>query len=389
MKKLLIAGAGFTLALSLLWVGFISAANVRSGQSPHVMSDEVINGTLYAAGSDVKVEGIVQGDLFCAGQNVEITGEVEGDVLCAGQNVTVSGHVHGDVRVAGQLTTLRGKVDGSTTMLGQNVDVDEAATVGRDATILGQQVNLAGTIARDVESLGSSFTSKAKIGRDLDVTSETVKLENGTDIAGMFMYVSHENATVDSGAKIAGKTEHKIPETKQQGPEIVSPAAYFSSVIFSFSSFLMIGVVLLVATPRLMHAATNAIKASPLGTIGAGFAGLFVPPFVAAMLLVTIIGIPLGLVILLAWIIGLMIGLVFTSQVVGQLIISKLKWQDAWQQFASLVLGLFVLFLGALLPFVGPFVIMAAVIWGLGSLVYLLIKRRGAGPLVQHKEAKK
>jgi len=388
MKRFLVAGAGFTLALSLLWVGFLSAANVRSGQSPHIMSDEVINGTLYAAGGDVKVEGTVQGDLFCAGQNVEITGEIEGDVICAGQNVTVSGHVHGDVRVAGQLTTLSGKVDGAATMLGQNVDIDEAATVGRDATILGQQINVEGVIARDVEALGSSFTGSAKIGRDLDVTSPLVKLENGTEVAGMFMYVSHENATVDSGAKIAGKTEHKIPETKQQGPEIVSPAAYFSSVIFSFSSFMMIGVLLLVATPRLMNAATNAIKTAPLATIGAGFAGLFLPPFAAVVAFVTIIGIPLGIVIFMAWIVGLMIALVFTAQVVGRLIIAKLKWQDAWQQFASLVLGLFVIFLAALLPFIGPFVIMFAVVWGLGAQIYLLIKRRGAGPLV-HKEAKK
>ena len=389
MKKILLACAGFTLALSILWAGVVTAANVRSGQSPRIMSNEVINGTLYAAGSDLKMQGTVQGDLYCAGQNVEITGTVEGDVLCAAQNITVSGTVLGDVRVVGQIINVKAKVGGSASLVGQNIDVDSSASIARDVTILGQQTNLGGTIGRDVESLGNSFTTSAKIGRDLDVTAPQVSLGSGTAVAGMFMYVSENNATVDSGATVTGKTERKQPPKEQRnGPDMVSPAAYLSSMVFTFSSFLVIGGALLLAAPRLMRATTASIAASPFVTLGAGFIGLVVPPLVSLMLFVTVVGMMLGFILFFAWIISLMIGLVFTAQVVGRKIVQKFKWQDPWEHFASLVIGLFVLFLIGLVPFVGGFIVFLAVVWGVGGLWYTLIKRRGAG-LTADREGKK
>lgn len=378
MKKILSVFAVFTLALSFMWVGVVAAANVRSGDAPRIMSDEVINGTLYSAGNDFKMEGTVEGDLMCAGQNVEITGTVEGDVLCAGQNVTVSGHVLGDVRVAGQMVTVKGKVDGSVTLAGQNVTIDSAATIGRDVTVLGQQLSVEGVVGRDVEALGSSFTTRAKIGRDLDVTAPAVTIGNGADIAGFFMYVSETNATVDSGAKIAGKTEHKQPPEDQRSQQVMTPASAFASVVFSFGSFLMIGAVLLLVAPRVMRAATHAIQTSPVATLGTGFMALFVPPFIAAALFITVIGFPLAVVILLAWIVSLIIGLVFSAQVIGRVIIAKLGWQDPFRNFASLVMGLFVLFLVALVPILGGLTIMFALVWGIGGLYYAAFKRRDA-----------
>jgi hypothetical protein len=182
-----------------------------------------------------------------------------------------------------------------------------------------------------------------------------------------------------------GKTEHKQPPAEEvKDPQIFSPAAYLSSVVFSFSSFLLIGAVLLVAAPRLARATTASITKSPFGTLGAGFVGLILPPVAAVMLFVTIIGIPLGFVLFMGWIITLLVGMVFTAQVVGRMIVRKLKWQDPWEHFASLVLGLFVLFLVALIPYIGGFVMFLAIIWGVGALWYTLIKRRGVGPVAEH-----
>jgi cytoskeletal protein CcmA (bactofilin family) len=382
MKKIVSIFAVFTLALSFLWVGVAAAANVRSGQSPHIMSDEVIDGTLYSAGGDIKIEGTVQGDLLCVGQNVDITGTIEGDVLCAGQTVTVSGHVQGDIRVAGQVVNVKGKVDGSVSLVGQNVDIDSAASVARDVTIVGQQLGVAGTVGRDIEAVGTSFTASSKVGRDLDVTAQTVTLSNGTDIAGFFMYVSANNATVDSGAKIAGKTEHKLPP-KDAGAQDVMPAMFLSSLIFSFSSFLLIGAALLFVAPRAVRAATNAIQTAPAATLGTGFIALFAPPFLAAVLLVSIIGVPLGAVILLAWIISLILGLLFSAQVIGRKIIVKLGWHDPFRNFASLVLGLFVLFIVSLIPLLGGIVMMLAVVWGMGGLYYAAYTRRETTSVVK------
>lgn len=375
MKKILSVFAVFTLALSFLWAGVAVAANVRSGDAPRIMSDEVINGTLYSVANDLKMEGTVQGDLMCAGQNVEITGTVEGDVLCVGQNVTVSGHVMGDVRVAGQVVTIKGKVDGSVSLAGQNVDIDSAATIARDVTIVGQQLRVEGSVGRDVEALGSSFTTRAKIGRDLDVTAPAVTLGNGTDIAGFFMYVSETDATVDSGAKIAGKTEHKQPPEGQRS-EAAAPMSHLSSAVFGFASFLLVGAALLFGAPRVIRAAANAMQTSPGVTLGTGFVAFFLPPFIAIALLVTVVGLPLAAVILLGWIVSMIFSLVFTAHVIGRKIVAKLGWQDSFRNFASLVMGMFILFLAGLIPILGGFIMMFAIVWGMGGLYYAAFKRR-------------
>jgi hypothetical protein len=386
MKRILLAGVGFTLALSLLWVGFVNAANVRSGDSPRIMSDEVIDGTLYSTGGNIKMEGRVQGDLMCVGQNVEITGVVEGDVLCAGQNITVSGHVQGDVRIAGQNAKVTGKVDGSVTALGQSVDIEHTAAIARDVTAVGQGIAIGGSIGRDVEAIGTIFETKAKIGRDLDVTAPTITLQNTTEVSGMFMYVSEDDATIETNAKIAGKTEHKLPETQEE--QAITPATYIATLVFTFSSFLMVGTALLVAAPRLVRAATTALKTSPFGTLGAGLVGIVVPPFLALVLLVSAVGVPLGIILLLGWFITLLTGVVFTGQALGQIIVAKLGWQGGMSQVAALVLGLFTLFLAALLPYLGGAIIFVAVVWGVGAVWYTVIKRRGMHGLVA-EEAKK
>ena len=87
MKRIALLFIGLTAGLSVLWAGVVNAANVRSGDAPRVSAGEVIDGTLYVAGKDVRIEGTVKGDLMCAGQNVEVTGTVQGDVICAGQLV--------------------------------------------------------------------------------------------------------------------------------------------------------------------------------------------------------------------------------------------------------------------------------------------------------------
>ena len=389
MKRILLACAGLALLVSFVWVGVAAAANVRSGESPRIMSDEVINGTLYTAGGDIKMQGTVQGDVFCAGQNVEIAGVVEGDVLCAAQNITISGEVQGDVRLAGQFVSVRGKVAGSASIVGQNVDIENNATIARDVTLLGQQMDVAGTIGRDVEAMGSTFSTAAKIGRDLDVTSPQVALTAGTDIAGMFMYVSQNSATVDSGAKVTGKTEHKLPDPSARNDfQFMSPTMYVASAVFTFASFLLLGVALLLVAPRAASAAATAITTSPFGTLGAGFLGLVGPPFAAIVLFMTVIGIPLGVVVLLGWIISLMLGVVVSAQVAGQFVVAKLRWQDSWRRFAALVIGLFALFVISLVPVLGGFIMFAAVVWGVGAQWYAIIKHRRGGHTAAKTEAK-
>jgi len=368
MKRLIVLCIGLAAASSLLWTGFAAAANVRTGEAPHVMSNEVVDGTLYAGGNTLRVEGRVQGDFICAGQDVDISGVIEGDVLCAAQKITISGEVQGDVRVAAQQVRLEGMVAGSVSLAGQQVDLSERSQVARDLTAVGQQVLLNGSVGRDAHAMAETFYANATLGRHLEVKASNISLGDKTKIAGDFIYTSSSDADVPASASVTGKTEHLIPEVTAATPQ----RSYVGSMLIAFLGFVVLGAAVLVAAPRILRATTRAISKSPLLTLGAGFAGLVLPPFIAGMLLLTIIGMPLALLVLFGWIISLLLGLVVSGQALGQIIVKKMGWQAIFAQ----LLGLGALFGVAFIPYVGPFVLLMAVIWGVGGQWHAVVTHR-------------
>lgn len=393
MKRILLAFTGFVAALSLLWVGVVHGANVRSGDAPIVSSGEVIDGTLYTAGQTVKVAGTVEGDVFCAGMNVDISGTVEGDVLCAAQNITVSGHVLGDIRLAGQTVSVSGKVDGSATMAGMALETKTSAIIGRDLTAGGQSVVLDGKVNRDALVGSQTFASNATIFRNLDVSGDNITLQNGATVGGNFVYTSVNNATV-SGAVITGTTSHNYPETQQKA-QVNLAGMYAVSLAFSFLSFAVLGGVLLLVSPRLMVAAPDSIRKSPFATFGLGLVALFLIPIVSVALLITVIGVPLAFLLMACWFVGLMVSTVFTAKTIGDIIVEKLKWAEGAKSFLAIMLGLFILFLIGLIPVVGPIIMFVAVVWGMGALLYVIGKHRqnenlsSSGGLSKPREKKK
>ena len=231
MKRIIFTCAGLAIVAAFCWTGFAMAANVRTGDAPHVMTNEVIDGTLYAAGNKLRVEGRVQGDFICAGQEVDISGVIEGDVLCAAQKITISGEVQGDVRVAAQKVRLEGVVAGSASLLGQHVDTSERSQVARDLSAVGQAVTLNGSVGRDASAMAETFSANAAVGRHLDARATDVTLGDKAAIAGDLTYSSSQQATIAASARITGKTQQLQPENSA-----MPQRSYASSILLAFVS---------------------------------------------------------------------------------------------------------------------------------------------------------
>lgn len=376
MKRVILLFVGLAGALSLLWAGVLVAAGVRTGDSPTVMSNETIDGTLYSAGNTVRVDGTVKGDLICGGQQVTVNGTVNGDVLCAAQSITVSGHVTGSIRSVAQNISVTGKVDGSVSIAAMTANISGDSTIGRDLTIAAQDITMDGTVGRDAQIVGRSFNTNGKITRDLNVQATTVSLSDKATIGNNFAYVSGPDASVATGAHISGKTTHNQPPKENPTPAAITVSAWLSALSLGFASFLLLGIALLGASPRMMATTARAITKSPLGTIGVGFLALILPPVIAVFLFITIIGIPLAFVILFSWMVALIAAISVSSHALGKAVITKLKWQEKWQNFAALVIGVLIIFLIALIPYVGGYALFATLLWGLGGLVYAAASQR-------------
>lgn len=368
MKKILISiglvvGLGVASGLAVTNIGH--AADFRSGQSPNVSTNEVIESSLYTAGNDITVSGTVNGDVFCAGMNVDITGTVNGDVLCVAQTIKISGKVLGSVRAAGQQISVDGNIEGSASLAGQAVTLDSAAKIGRDLTVGGQLLRLNGQVARDVVGGSQDMTVNGLIGRDVHIGVENLTLGSGAKINGDLTYTSNNDVVVDAGAVVTGKTLRKEAPRAQR---VNTTVAAFWIALFSFGSMLLIGFVAVALAPRAMDALGQVIRKRWMLSLAGGAAALFLLPFVAILLLVSVVGIPLAAIMILLWVVGLITANIITSYAIGWMIVEQIKWPPRGKRFTSLLVGLLVLTLLEWIPFIGPLVGFVSLVFGLGSL---------------------
>lgn len=367
--KLLAIGAVLALVgLLTLPLAATAASNMRSGTIASVGKDEVLESSVYLAGTTVTVAGTVRGDVYCAGQNIDVTGTVEGDVICAGQSVNVSGTVEGDVRVAGQTVTVASTATRSLSAFGQSVTVTGNATVARDVTIFGTSVQLGGKVARDAVVGGQNVTLAGTVGRNVTAMTEQLALGSGARVGGDIEYTSYNQINKGAGAVVVGQTVRHDPPANQDTAPASGWIAQFWGAVYWFGAWVVLGLLLLALVPRSFQN-TSAVMTKQAGwTILAGFAALIMTPIVAVMLMVTLLGIPAGIVLLILWIIAMVVACAYSGYALGAWIVSRMGWNLKWPRVAALVVGLLVLALLMLVPILGGLISFAALIWGLGGL---------------------
>ncbi|HSS92914.1 MAG TPA: hypothetical protein VLR46_02865 [Candidatus Dormibacteraeota bacterium] len=137
-------------------------------------------------------------------------------------------------------------------------------------------------------------------------------------------------------------------------------------------AFSIIGWLLILMAPGLKERAVEATRSMPLRRLGLGaILALDIP---LASLVVIVLGIPVGL-----WWVGLLgllmflvlaaAGFAFTGLQIGRLAFDRLGWERV-TSFAAVPVGVAVLCLIGLIPYVGTYISLLATVYGIGSLLY-------------------
>lgn len=394
MKRYRLVAIGSVLLLVglLMAPAVVSAGTaMRSGNLVSVGKEEVVDSTLYLAGTTVTVNGTVKGDLYCAGQNIDVTGTVEGDVICAGQTVNVSGNVLGDVRVAGQTVTVAGPIAHSLTAFGQSVTLSGNAVISMDVTVYGTSVHLGGKVGRDAVVGGQNVTVAGLVGRNITSTVDQLAFGNGSRVGGNVDYTSYKEADKGSGVTVEGKTIRHDPPANQNDSTL-GWVAQFWGVAYWFGAWLVLGLLLLALAPRSYKATANVMIQQAGWTLLAGTAALIMTPVLAVMLMVTVLGIPAGAVVLLLWVVAMMAACAYSGFSLGQWLAAQAGWKLKWPLATSLAIGLLLLALLMLVPVVGGLFSLLALVWGLGGIVLAISQsfrgQHDTGGQVKTKKAK-
>ena len=99
--------------------------------------------------------------------------------------------------------------------------------------------------------------------------------------------------------------------------------------------------------------------------MGLGFIAVVVLPVVCALLFATVLALPLGLILVAAFFILLYWSRIYAIARIGEAILARLR--PASSRTWAFVLGLFIYYILAIIPFVGWLVVPLVVLFGLGA----------------------
>jgi hypothetical protein len=368
---------GVCFALILLIIPFAaSAATFKAEQQPALGTGETVQGNLYMAGGNVSSAGNVRGDLVVGGGNVIVSGPVGGDLLIGGGSITVTSDVNGDIRVVGGNIAVQGKAGGDVVIGAGQVSVGGAG-VGGDIAIAAGSVTVTAPVNGNIKIGAGEVKIDAPVKGNVEIMAEKVTLGSKALINGSLIYTARDQAAIQEGAKVMGKTDFTKREAPQNVPSAAAIGAFFTiALLVKFLMALVAAFVFLWIFPHYAQEIATSFGERPLENLGYGFVGFVVIPVAAVVLCATIIGLPLGALALLCYIALVIFSTLVAPVAVGALV-HKWIWKPAHYvvDWKTVLLGVALYFVMGLIPLAGGLVKFIIIIITFGIV---MMKKWGA-----------
>jgi cytoskeletal protein CcmA (bactofilin family) len=359
---MVMAPLALLFALSLAFPATASAGELRHGEPNYTLpAGQTINSDLFVGGEIVRIDGDVNGDVFVWSQSAIIDGHVAGDVFAFGQDVRINGRVDGNVRSWSQDLAVNGAVGRNVMAFCSTAVVDRKGTVGGSFTVAGGQVELNGPISRDILGSIGSIEMNNLVGGNVRIKSRDITIGSSADLRGTVSYRGDKPPQIESGAKVAGPVqaifEEHIPEYKR--------AHAYWHFAFHWAAAFLFGLVLMLVVPAFFG---DVVRMSNKPWVSGGIGILVLPGvFVAALVAcITLVGLAVGITTFLMYAIAIYSTQVFVGVWIGERILGEGFKTGAL--LGRLALGLLILGLLKIIPWVGGFVLFAQLIWGLGAI---------------------
>lgn len=368
------------------------ALTTEGGKNILVSSSTSHDGVYAAGGGSVRAGGMFNNDVLIGGGEVTISGPVKGDVLVGGGSVTISGDVGGSVRVAGGDVEITSKVGRNVLVAGGTVTLGDTSTVTGEVTSFSGELHMAGHVTKSLHAWAGSVIVSGKVDGNVEIHTADdcgkdpcVTVGSAAVIGGNLTYWAATDAQIQTGAVISGKTV--------RNPVAAVEASQASKVftgmrLWSLLSALLAGLLVAVFVPRTVRrvAATMTDRFWP--SVGVGSIFFFLTPLGIILCLITLIGIPVGLIVGAVYAMTIYLSQIFLGYLIGLLLARWMKKSVSAEETKSrtvwltllgiLVLNLVFDFILDASLFHGPFFLAGMVgiirfgllLWSLGALVH-------------------
>ncbi len=350
---------------------------------------------IYIAGGNVRPAAPVKGDLYAAGGRVTVEQAVAGDATLAGGAVTVRAPVGDDLRAAGGDINIESTVGGELFASGGNITLSNAAVVADAVTLYAGNVNIEGKINGPLKVYAQKIVLNGEVTRDVELNAEQIELGSRAKLGGTLRYSSDAQfktaeGVVIGGAVTRGEAMNGRPDTHRDrewhGQMMGSGSGWAGTIAGTLASFVAMlaaaALFLLVFTGFSRRASTRML-ATPWPALAAGVAVLLGTPLLAMLLLITLIGIPLGMVLMMLFPLMLLMGWVVGVFSIAQRVQRAIQ-KDASSGSSASMIGFFALTLLLLLllgsvPFIGFLILLAIMLLGTGACALELYRQVRSG----------
>jgi carbonic anhydrase/acetyltransferase-like protein (isoleucine patch superfamily) len=332
----------------------------------------------FGVGGAVNLTDSIAGDAVLAGGQVTTASEVKGDLIAAGGGISIGGGIGDDLYAAGGEVQVDAIVAGNARVAGGDITLGPATVVGGALSLTGGRIRFEGNVRDHLQASGASVHLDGVVQGDAELRAEEIDIGPNTRIDGKLVVHSSREPVIPEGVQIAGGVEFhpsdvgKYLDEQDTEQDTRTVAHDVGSFLWMLGVFVA-GTLFMLAFPAYSARAAQWIGREPLRSLGLGFVILVCLPVLVVLLLITIIGIPLALIIALLYLLLLFLGWVTAAMFLGQKLLGFMRRSEpvtmAWKLFA-LLLAVLALWLVGLIPILGGWVRFAALLLGIGALVW-------------------
>ena len=324
-------------------------------------------GNVYTIGTAVQVSDPLVGDVYLLAEAFSIDNTVSGDIGFVGRTLVVNERVRGDVRGVGETITINSAVSGEMIAAGTAIALAKDGNIAQRVVLAGDAITLHGTIGGDVLLYGGVINIHGRIDGDVRMESnKKIVIHPGAVIAGDVQYTSdNEDAlTVLAGAIVSGETMFTMADSADD--------TKWSDALYHIIFLLTIGFIAF----GVFRKRWNNILRGSVGNCAIDIViGLAALPVILLVLLLSfaIPGLPIiGFLLLFGVVTLLLCGITSSPVVVGAFLqaIYEKKINASWQ---STALGVGVLFLLSLLPYLAVALIALSTLFITGRVLRHLV----------------
>ncbi len=368
--------ASVIIVLGALMVPASSVGQDEPEAPPTTVENAAESDMVFLAGERVVASQNTTDDLFAAGNMVDARGAGADHLFLAGSDVTVSdAQVSDIIAMGGEVRLNAANVADDVIIAGGNVIVDRGFDIGGTALIAGGRVRFEAPVGQDLRIGADDIYVNSTISGTARLSGETIVLGPDARVEGDLLYRG-DDMTIDPAAVIEG-SRTALPASEGYTAEDFGAGMGAFFLYFSLSmiiSYFVIVVLLVIAMPGFMHSTSIMLRSTPLRALGIGVLYALIVPVLGIVLLWTGVGIPLAVLLFVASLALTPIAIAVTAHCIGttaRALITK-KTEPAESTAARILWplgGVLILFVLALIPFVGLLAMLFAMLFGLGALI--------------------